>query len=154
MKRNLFLFAWTASATLCACSKDAATVDEPQPVRPEIAQAKLQTPLTFAEIRQIVDGVLGDAVAAQIAPTSRYLKFTFESTARMFAELAKGDIEYLPAPMLGETVEEITSNEDQPQPMYALVESNVTLPEGVKCWPNLSIRIRRSPASRTNKPTG
>lgn len=133
MKRTLLLFAIATVATLCACSKDAATVDESQPARSESTEAELQTPLTFAQTRQIVADVLGDAVAATITPTSRYLKFTFDSTEQMLAELSRGEIEYLPAPMFGEQVEEVTTNEDQPKPMYALVDSNVSLPEGVKC---------------------
>ncbi len=118
---------------LHACSKDAAINDETLSAAPEIPKIEMPTPLTFAQMRQIVADVLGDEVAAKITPTARYLKFTFDNTDRMFTELAKGEIEYLSEPLYGEQAEQFTATENQPRPMYALVNSNVKLPEGVAC---------------------
>lgn len=73
MKRNLLLFAVAAVAMLYACSKDATTDAEAQPVTPEIAKTEIPTPQTFAKTRQVVADVLGDTVDAKIAPTHRPL---------------------------------------------------------------------------------
>ena len=127
MKRNLLLFAMVVSAMLCACSENAVTVEESQLTTLEIEKAEVPTPLTFTQTRQVVADVLGQDIAAKIAPTKRYLKLIFNDQIKPIEVCGNTEIDFFPYPLFGEDADCSQSNV-----MYALVDRNAELPEGVE----------------------
>lgn len=117
---------------LCACSKDAATCEEAVPAA-DTETVEAPAPCNFAQMQQIVAETLGDDVAAGISPTSRYMRFIFTDVNTMLDAYMKGPIALSPLPLQGEIYPQLVTDEDLPQPMYALVESGTPLPEGAEC---------------------
>lgn len=130
MKRTLVL-SLAASALLYGCTQPVATVEETTPVSRNMFTEEIPAAPTFEQMRGIVAEVLGDAAAARIAPTSRYVRVQFASTSQMLAEINREAFVYSQTPIAGAVVERYTqsSDADRPAPMYAVVESDRTLPE-------------------------
>ncbi len=130
MKRTLLLFV-TASAMLYGCSTDPEMSDVQVSATPTQIEETMSPP-TFGQVKDYVADALGADVAAKMQPTSRYVRVFFESTEQMLTELAKHEIEYAPAPLIASDNEQVISQANGLKPMYALVNSDVSLPEGVK----------------------
>lgn len=128
MKRTLLLFV-TASAMLYGCSTDPEMNDVQISAAPTTQIEETLKPLSFEQTQQIVAAELGEEVASRIAPTSRHVRFTFDDQSSMLSNMAKGEIDFFPTPI----VELPEGFSERSNTMYALLNGNTPLPQIENC---------------------